>query len=88
MNRKAKSFREFPKTLSAAIASYAYSFADASYPQIAAFNWFFSSQIPAFGLAGQIILLKDSVKKVHSLYQLGERGKPNCQIQARPLSLT
>ena len=49
---------------------------------------FFSSQIPALGLAGQIVLLKDYVKKVYSLYQLGERRKPNCQIQARPLSLT
>ena len=27
---------------------------------------FFSSQIPALGLAGQIVLLKDSVKKVYS----------------------
>ena len=41
MNRKAESFREFPKTLSAANASYARSFADASCPQIATFNWFF-----------------------------------------------
>jgi len=40
VNRKAKSFREFLKILSAAIASYAYSFADASCPQIATFNCF------------------------------------------------
>ena len=47
-----------------------------------------SSEIPILSLAVQIVLLKDSLKKVYSLYQLGERGKPNCQIQARPLSLT
>ena len=88
MNRKAKSFRELPKTLSAAIASYARSFADAGCPQIATFNLFFSSEILALVLAGQIVLWKNSLKKVYSLYQLGERGKPNCQIQARPISLT
>ena len=49
---------------------------------------FFSSEIPALVLAGQIVLWKNSLKKVYSLYQLGERGKPNCEIQARPISLT
>ena len=48
----------------------------------------FSSEIPILSLAVQIVLLKDSLKKVYSLYQLGERGKPNCQIRARPISLT
>ena len=83
VNRKAKSFRELPKIRSAAIASYAYSFADASCPQIPLSTVFFSSEIPILSLAVQIVLLKDSLKKVYRLYQLGERGKPNCQIQAR-----
>ena len=48
----------------------------------------YSSEIPVLGLAVQIVLLKDPFKKVYSLYRLGERGKPNCQIQARPISLT
>ena len=48
----------------------------------------YSSEILVLGLAVQIVLLKDPLKKVYSLYQLSEREKPNCQIQTRPISLT